>query len=108
MRVTREVTVGGRSVHVKELTVGEVRAWLRGATSSGSDIVDALLFEEFDPPGILQMTDLTLEQFDQLLPSEIRALAEHCRELNPDFFSMRRRMVKAQETLLAGLSNAAH
>ena len=108
MRVTREVMVGGRSVHVKELTVGEVRAWLRGVASSDSDIVDALLFEEFDPPAILQMTDLTLEQFDQLLPSEIRALAEHCRELNPDFFSMRRRMVKAQETLLAGLSSAAH
>lgn len=106
MRVAREVEIADRKVVVVELTVGEIRAWLASAQADGGDIVDALLFEEFDPDALVRMTNLSAADIDAMTPSELTELAGHCREVNRDFFAMRQRMVKAQQTLLAGISNA--
>lgn len=108
MRVIKEVEVDGRIITIKELTVGDIRAWLAGAQEGGGDIVDALLFEEFDPDALVRMTDLSGAEIDAMTPTALTALANHCREVNRDFFVMRQRMVKAQQTLLAGISSATH
>ena len=43
MRVIREIEVAGLKVQVKELTVGEIRAWMKDASAAGGDLVDAAL-----------------------------------------------------------------
>lgn len=49
MRLTETVETSAGKVVVRELTVGEVRAWLAGleAKAAQVDVVDDALFEEF-------------------------------------------------------------
>ena len=61
MRVIREIEVAGLKIQVRELTVGEIRAWLKDSGMVSGDLVDAALFEEFSLPDLLRMTDLTTE-----------------------------------------------
>lgn len=105
MRVEHVVEVGGRSVRIVELTLGEIRAWLKSVTSGDGDVVDALLFSDFDPDAICRMTDLDAATLDEMLPSEVEAVAAECRKLNPNFFAMRQRMVETQRAFLAGISS---
>lgn len=107
MRVERVVDVAGREVRIKELTLGEIRAWFADASAGGGDVIDALLFDDFDPDALMRMTDLSQAELGEMTPTVLRELADKCREVNADFFAMRQRMVKAQQTLLAGLSNGA-
>lgn len=109
LRVTREFIIGERNVQVLELTLGEIRAWLRDISTGGAsagDLVDALLFADFDPDALRRMTGMTSEQLDAFTPSELHQVAAACREVNPDFFAMRQRMVETQHQLLARLSSA--
>lgn len=93
MRVIREIEVAGLKVQVRELTVGEIRAWLKEAANSGGDLVDAALFDEFSVPDLCHMTDLKAGDIDALLPSDIHKIAAVAREVNADFFAMRSRLV---------------
>ena len=108
MQAARLFDLDGRQVVIKELSLGEIRAWLASVVnqSEGGDVVDALLFEDFDPAALVRMTDLTAADLDSYTPSDLRRLAAVCRELNPDFFAMRERMVQAQRTLLSQISSA--
>lgn len=92
MRVIREIDVGGKAVQVRELTVGEIRAWLKDAAAPGGDLVDAALFEEFSLSDLCRMTTLKAEDIDPLSPAEIRSIATVAQEVNADFFAMRGRL----------------
>lgn len=105
MRLIRKETIGALSVDVKELTVGEIRAWLRASASPAGDVVDATLFEDFDAQDLCAMTTLTAAELDSLTPSECQALAAVCKEVNADFFAMRQRVVVMGRQLLATASN---
>ncbi len=91
MRVIREIEVGGLKIQVKELTVGEIRAWLKDAGMVSGDLVDAALFEEFSLPDLQRMTDLTTAAVAELTPGELRRVFAACEEVNADFFAMRSR-----------------
>ena len=91
MRVIREIEVAGRKIRVRELTVGEIRAWLKDSGMVSGDLVDAALFEEFSLPDLQRMTDLSIEDVAGLAPSDLREVFKACEEVNPDFFSMRSR-----------------
>lgn len=91
MRVIREIDLGDKTVQVKELTVGEIRAWLKDSGMVSGDLVDAALFEEFSLPDLLHMTDLTAAAIDELLPSDLQKVFAVVKEVNPDFFAMRSR-----------------
>ncbi|MBI2278200.1 MAG: hypothetical protein HYU74_12670 [Dechloromonas sp.] len=105
MRVTRDITVGDLAIQVKELTLGEIRAWLKESASSQGDVIDATLFEDFDTQDLLRMTSLAAADLDTLTPSELRELSKVCQEINADFFAMRRRVVGLGQQLLSGISN---
>ncbi len=93
MRVIREIEVGGKLVEVKEMTVGEIRAWLKDSGAVSGDLVDATLFEDYSLPDLARMTSLTAADVADLAPSELRLVFEAAREVNADFFLMRSRVL---------------
>jgi len=94
MRVIREIEVAGLKIQVKELTVGEIRAWLKEADGLSGDVVDVLLFEDMDLPGLRRMTSLDASAVDTLPPSAVREIIAAAREVNADFFAMRDRVMR--------------
>ena len=102
MRVIREIEVGGKPVQVRELTVGEIRAWLKDVSAAGGDLVDAALFDDFGIPDITRMTDLGADAVDALTPADIRRVADVAREVNADFFAMRGRLAEIGRRVVAG------
>lgn len=102
MRVIREIEVGGRKVRVKELTVGEIRAWLKDSGMVSGDLVDAALFEEFSLPDLMRMTDLTTEAVADMAPSDLRQVFAVAEEVNADFFAMRSRALALGRAALSG------
>lgn len=105
IRREKQTKIGdGRTVTVRELTVAEIRQWLLDISDdvgadSDVDVVDQLLLDDVALGDIARMTDLPVDEMDQMSPSDLRALAKVCRELNADFFSLRDR--------LAGIGRAA-
>mgnify|MGYP001000146575 CR=1 FL=1 len=93
MRVIREIEVGGRTVQVRELTVGEIRAWLKDAQFATADVVDLLLFADIDLPALRRMTNLDDADLDAMPSSDVRQVIEAAREVNADFFAMRDRVM---------------
>lgn len=93
MRVTREINVAGRVIVVRELTVGEIRAWLKEAGAVSGDVVDATLFEDFSLPDLSMMTTLVPEAINAMTPGELRQVRKAAEEVNADFFAMRSRVV---------------
>ncbi|GBG03898.1 hypothetical protein AZSI13_32250 [Azospira sp. I13] len=92
MRVTEEkdFSDGNRVVKpvvVKELTVGEIRAWHAKLVSTPIpekvNPVDVGLFE-VPMPDLATFCDV--KDFDAYTQSEMRELIEVARRLNPDFF----------------------
>lgn len=92
---SREVLVGERRVMVRELTVGDVRNWLKEA---GADLtisaVDLLLIPEISLPDLARMTNLSVADMDDWQPSELRELMAVAKDLNADFFGLRGRLLK--------------
>jgi hypothetical protein len=102
MRRVKTVQLGERPIEVRELTVGEVRAWLE-AVSAGKaeiDLVGDGLFEDCSFADLARMSDLEASDMDALAPSELRQVLEAARELNADFFALVGRLAKAGERFL--------
>ena len=84
-------------VTVKELTVADIRAWLKSIQElTKVDVVDAALFQEEGASidDVLRMTDLDAAEIDQLTPAEVAKIIEKCRKVNPHFFRFRAEMVE--------------
>ncbi|MCJ8168631.1 phage tail assembly protein [Atopomonas sediminilitoris] len=79
------ITVAEREVVVRELKVADVRQMLACVSD---DAVDSLLFEDLRLSDFPRMTSLTLEDVEQLRPSQLQYVLGACREMNPDFFEM--------------------
>jgi hypothetical protein len=109
--VHKTIEVAGITVKIQELTVAEIRDALKmeesdGKSAADSDAVDMFLFEDISLPDIRRMTDLTIEKMAGMKPSELRQVAETCREVNSDFFSLRGRVLKYADLLtLADVEN---
>lgn len=97
MRQEKQIEVAGRTVTVRELTVAEIRAWLRGldqAEASGcmQDLVDLALMDDVSLSDIGRMTNLKAHEIEEFTPSEIEAVVAVCREVNPRFFGLQDRL----------------
>ena len=101
MRVVREIEVGGRKIAVHELTVGEIRNWLKESGAVSGDVVDATLFDDFSLPDLTMMTSLVPEAINAMTPSEIREVRRVAEEVNADFFAMRSRVVALGRRVLS-------
>ncbi|MBK7899751.1 MAG: hypothetical protein KA603_02340 [Azonexus sp.] len=100
MRRLKEFEIDGRKVVVKELTVGEIRAWLASKTDAG-DLVDGALFEEIALSDLVFLSDLPADVIDGMTPSDIDRVIAEAREVNARFFAMRERVVTLGREILA-------
>lgn len=102
MRKEDLITVNGISIKVKELTVAEVRHWMMDMAAQEesktpedniSIVIDQGLFEGIGLSDIVRMTDLSKCQIEHFTPSDLQIVIQKCKELNPDFFGMRKRII---------------
>lgn len=80
------LAIGARKVVCSELTVAQVRQLLQQEVSG--DLVDEALFTDIRLPDLPLFTELTAEQIDLMLPSELEEVVAGCKEANPAFFRM--------------------
>lgn len=76
----------GRGISCLELTVGQVRGLLQ--PKPGADLVDELLLEDVRLVDLPVFTGLSIEDIEQMLPSDLEQLVDGCKEANPSFFRM--------------------
>lgn len=94
-RVTKPVKVGGITVTVREITLKEIRAWVKDVADSTDprEHVDINLFDrQFFVFDLYYLSDLTAEQADDLTPVELREISDAAKEINADFFAYRARL----------------
>lgn len=100
------VTVSGKSIRTHELTVAEVREWIKNAArEAGVDLVDNLLFDDFALSDFKVFTNLTEEEVDALTPSELRKVIDAVKEANPHFFELRMTLVTMGQRVQAQIQN---
>lgn len=99
MRREKQLDLAGQTVTVRELTVGEVRAWLADAEAQVQrdvdgmpDIVGLWLLDECSFGDLKRMSDISDERLNDLTDSDLRALVDACKDLNPGFFGLRARL----------------
>jgi hypothetical protein len=76
----------GTRVCCMELTVAQVRGLLE--TKAGGDLIDELLLDDVRLPDLPLFTGLKQADLEQMLPSDLEALVDGCKEANPSFFRM--------------------
>lgn len=104
MTLSKTIQLPDLVVTVRELTVGEIRAWMKRTAEGGHDPVDDTLLQEVSLTDLYAMTDLQAGQAENLTPSQLRLVFEGCREVNPDFFGLRDRIESAGRQILERLS----
>jgi len=79
------------AVAVRELTVAEIRAWIKDPFSGAEpDVVGALLLSDTGLTlGDLQrFTDLDAAAVEAMTPTQLRRVADRVKEINADFFAL--------------------
>lgn len=108
MTLTQSVQLGELRVAVRELTVGEIRAWIKRMAEVGNpDLVSDTLLPDISLMDLQAMTDLEPEQMEALTPSQLRTVLEACREVNKDFFGLRENVQALGHRLLEQLSKGS-
>ena len=107
-----KVYVEGREVTVRELTVGEIRAWLADLAASTNqqqqDALGLILFEEISLREITMITDLPSMQIETLRPSSLKQLVQAIITVNPQWHDCRKRLSALGEKIrIANAANAA-
>lgn len=102
MPLTRIVTLGERTVTVRELTVAEVRAWLlEHEIGKPVDAIQALAVDACSLDDIAHLCDLSAADMEAYAPSDLAPLITACQELNPHFFKVRAALNGVARTMLA-------
>lgn len=95
---TKEIDIDGRKVIVRELTVAEVRYWMKDLERMREDTIDLVtegIMDNASLTDVVRMTDLAITDLDDMTPSEIDTIMATCREVNPHFFKLRQRLIDA-------------
>lgn len=102
MGADKTVEIGGRKVRIRELTVQEVRDWLRIVERGdvGKNPALALLLEDFTLFDLQSMTDVQEAELLRFTPTELAQINQYCREVNRAFFLLRDRMTAVGDELL--------
>lgn len=106
MRMTEQKVFGKTVIIVKELTVAEIRTWLKKteAEESKPDAVDLFILPDLNLQELRQFTDATAEDLDVLTQSELLELYQKVKEVNPLFFEMAKRLADMSRSALTQLS----
>lgn len=98
--MTETMTVDGREIAVREMTVSDQREWLKHRTQAGKeaakagdnfDVMSWSLFEDVNLFDLPFMTDLPVKALEDMKPTDIQRVVDMCKKVNPHFFAMRER-----------------
>lgn len=106
MRALVEKEVAGIKFGVRELTLAEIRIWMKTMGEEQVDVVEAALIDGEDIGDLRVLTTLTAENLDGMAPSELRQAFAFAKEVNADFFAMRQRVADLSRQLLSGISKS--
>lgn len=99
---TKVLELGDARITVRELTVADVRQWLADAEKAeadGVDVVGSLLLDDISLADLTQMTDASVSDLDALPLSALHKVVDAAKSLNPDFFALRGKIIKAARQL---------
>ena len=86
---TKVLKLDQREIICRELSVSDVRKLL---SSGPPDSLVDMLFPEIQVSDIPVFTSLTVDEVEEMMPSDLRTVIDACREVNPDFFGMLARL----------------
>jgi len=106
MAIKTMVSVADKEVQVRELIASEIRDLLKKAEvdadkRSVTFDVGNVLFSDVSFDDIIAMTDLKRSDLNTFAPSEIREIADKCKEVNSHFFEMVQRLTIALNEQIA-------
>ena len=102
-----EITVAGKKVTVFEMTTAQIRQWLIDTEKAESgDYVGDLLFDDFAISDLTRMSTIKNDQLSEMVPSQIRYLADICKEKNEFFFALVGKRRKMLDKALGLLDNS--
>ena len=106
MRKEDTLCFGDKSISIKEMTVAEVRHWMMDIlevanTNEPEDKISFLLDKgfmenEISLSEIKRMTDASMSKLEQFTATELRTIISKCKDLNPDFFALRSRVIQVE------------
>lgn len=86
--LTKTITVGGQEVTIREVSVADIRVWMKELELEETDVMDVALLKGTHMSAVRLCTGLSKEQLDEFLPSERRVIADTCKAVNGDFFDL--------------------
>jgi hypothetical protein len=100
-RAEEVLSFDGFAVTVRELTLGEVRAWAVRVDAGMIPFDSAALgiIADCEVADLGVMSSLTAEQADTLTGAELNRIADAARKLNPNFFALRAAISAAARTI---------
>lgn len=81
--------INGKEVVFRELSVADVR---KVFTTESADEISDSLFDTLRLVDLPTFTSLLADDIEDLRPSQLRVVVEHCKAQNPDFFEMLARL----------------
>lgn len=89
MAIKRNLKINEKTVEVNELSVSQVRDWIKESASKRiDDPVDYLLFDDFVVSELTCFTNLNAAEIEELTPRELRLVVDAVKEVNPHFFEL--------------------
>lgn len=93
MRRTESLMVGEKKVTFRELTVSEVRDMLMSRTDQ--DFVSYFYYPDVTFAELSRMTDLSVDDFESFTQSQMDAVRDKAKEINPSFFVIRTALLES-------------
>lgn len=88
----KSITVAGKNITVTEMTVNNARDWLMQSIIPEDvevDVVQEMLLDDISIRDIIKMSSISEAEAGKMRPSDLKAIAAVCKEMNPDFFMLR-------------------
>lgn len=104
MRAMVAKEVAGVKFEIRELTLAEIRCWMKTMGEEIVDTVNVSLIEGEDIADLRLLTTLTADDLGLMTPSELRQALAFAKEVNADFFAMRQRVADLSRQLLSATS----
>lgn len=88
--LTKTITVNGHEITVREISVAEIRAWMKELEIDDGDWMDVALHPGYHMSAVRLCTGLSREDLEEFLPSERMVIVRTCEAVNGDFFALTR------------------
>lgn len=102
--LTKTIMVAGQEITVREVSVAEIRGWMKELEIDDGDWMDVALHKGYHMSAVRLCTGLSRDELEQFLPSERRVIAQTCESVNGDFFELTRMALAPVLSKLQGMT----